>query len=282
MPAQAGAGAFRVLWIGDPDVLPLDGWAVPGDNGLAYATSRNGPPEVTDLWPGPRSAATESMGDALRVARQGGTARLGRLLAPMAVRYLVVPRRLSTGGGKGDLPVPAGLTRALGSQLDLRRLPSDPALDVYENTAWGAARVVVPDQLARTGLPAALEAGADLSGGQAVAPGRGPVSFTGDLPGPGTVLLSEAPSGRWELSVGGRSADRSDAFGVANAFVVGKGGRATVRYRTPLYRWPLAVAPFALWGGAVAVLLRTRKRREPAGPQPDDTRLMPILADTRS
>lgn len=281
MPAQAAAGAFRVLWVGDPGALPLDGWALPGQGSLAYATSRNGPPEVTDLWPGPPSAASRSLADALGVAREGGTARLGRLLAPMAVRYIVVPTGVSTGGGPAGPPVPAGLTRALGSQLDLRLLPSDPALDVYENTAWGAARVVVPESLAAAGLPATLDAGADLSAGRPVAPGGGPVRFSGQLPGAGTVLVSEAPSGRWELTVDGKTADRSDAFGVANAFNANSGGTATVAYRTPLLRRPLAVAPFALWAGAVVLLMRTRRRSPPPAPQPDDTQLMPILADAR-
>ena len=31
------------------------------------------------------------------MARQGGTARLGRLLAPMGVRYIVIPTQLATG-----------------------------------------------------------------------------------------------------------------------------------------------------------------------------------------
>ena len=280
MPVQAGAGAFRVLWVGDPDTLPLDSWALPGDDGLAYASSRNGPPDVTDLWPGPASSATRSMGDALWVARQGGTARLGRLLAPMAVRYIVVPRQLAAGRATGGLPVPPGLTRAFGSQLDLRLLPSDPALDVYENTSWGAARVLVPDVLARGGIPATLQAGADLSTGRVVAPGGGPVRFNGNLPAPGTVLLSEAPSGRWELTVGGQTAPRSDAFGVANAFVAGRAGRVAVHYRTPLLRWPLAVAPFVLWFLAIGLLWRARRPRQPDAPQPDDTKLMPIFADT--
>ena len=281
MGAQADAGAFRVLWVGDPLALPLDGWPLPGDAGVAYATSRNGAPDVTDLWPGPASSATESIGDALSVARQGGTARLGRLLSPMAVRYIVVPTQLATGGASRLAPLPPGLTRALGSQLDLRLLPSDPALDVYENTAWGAARTMVPDQVAAAGIPGTLEAGADLSGGQPVLPGDGPVRFKGELPGPGTLLLSEAPSGRWELTVGGETADRRTAFGVANSFVAGEGGTATVRYRTPLFRWPLAVLPFLLWGGAVWLLWRTRGRRIEA-PRPEDTQLIPILADTHA
>jgi hypothetical protein len=277
MPAQVPQGAFRVLWIGDPAVLPIDGWPLPGTDGVAYATSRNGAPNVADLWPGPPSAATRSMGDVLSVARAGGTARLGRLLAPMGVRYIVVPLRLSNGGGtSGTLPVPASLSRALGSQLDLRLLPSDPSLDVYENVSWGPVRAELPDSLTATGpLPARLDAGADLSGSQPVLGGRGPVSFAGQLPAPGTVLLSEAPSGRWQLTVGGQSVAPAKAFGVANAFTTGRTGSAHVRYRTPLWRWPLALVPFLLWGGAVSVLRRSRRRPVPVEPE---TQLIPILA----
>jgi hypothetical protein len=116
--------------------------------------------------------------------------------------------------------------------------------------------------------------GADLAGSQAVLPGDGPVRFEGDLPAPGTVLVSEAPSDRWELTVDGGTVDRVDAFGVANAFRADQAGSARLRYRTPLYRWPLALVPFLLWAGAASVLWRTRARPAPLEP---DTQLIPIL-----
>ncbi len=274
MPAQAEQGAFRVLWLGDPHTLPLDGWAFEGDQGVAWATSRNGPPDVTDLWPGPPSGATEAIGDAVEVARDGGTARLGRLLAPMGIRYIVVPKQLSTAGDTPEqLDVPAALTRALGSQLDLRVLPSDPALDVYENVSWGPARALLTEAGAAA-VRSDAGTGADLSGGEPILGGAGPVRFSGQLPGPGTVLVSESPAGRWELTVEGNAASRVDAFGVANAYTAGGAGDAKVRYRTPLYRWPLAVLPFLLWACAAGLLWRSRPR--PA-PREDDTQLMPIL-----
>ncbi len=275
MPPLAEQGAFRVLWIGDPAALPLDGWPLDGEAGVAYASSRNGPPDVSDLWPGPPSDATRAMGDAVKVARQGGTARLGRLLAPMGVRYIVVPKQLSTGGDRPEeLAIPPVLNRALGSQLDLRLLPSDPALDVYENVAWGSMRSVLTDA-ARSALGAEARAGVDLTGSAPVLAGAGPVRFKGAVANPGTVLLAEAPSGRWELTVAGATAKRTDAFGVANAFVVPRPGSATLRYRTPLYRWPLALVPFLAWGLAASLLWRSRAR--PAPPE-DATQLIPILA----
>jgi len=279
MEAQAAEGAFRVLWVGDPQTLPLDGWALEGQEGVAFATSRNGPPDVTDLWPGPPSGATKAMGDAMRVARQGGTARLGRMLAPMGVRYIVVPKQLSTNEDRPEkLGVPAPLTRALGSQLDLRVLPSDPALDVYENISWGPIRSVLTEAAAAA-MSTDGDSGADLAGSLPVLPGPGPVRFRGPIPNPGAVLLSEAPSARWELTVDGRTVDRRDAFGVANAFVDSQAGSARLRYRTPLYRWPLAVLPYVLWGLAASVVWRTRAR--PAPPEPD-TQLIPIYAETRA
>src|SRR5439155_16700988 len=50
MPSEAAAhGSFRVLWLGDPRVLPLDGWPVgPSREGVAFGTSRDGPPDATD------------------------------------------------------------------------------------------------------------------------------------------------------------------------------------------------------------------------------------------
>src|SRR4051794_41202144 len=50
MQVEAAKGSFRTLWVGDPDVLPGTGWRI--DDGLAYALSRNGPPQADELWPG--------------------------------------------------------------------------------------------------------------------------------------------------------------------------------------------------------------------------------------
>ena len=61
---------------------------------------------------------------------------------------------------------------------------------------------------------------------------------------------------------------------MANVFVTAQSGSATLRYRTPIYRWPLALVPFLLWGAAAAVLWRTRT---PSAPPEADTQLIPIL-----
>src|SRR5205823_7297614 len=104
----------------------------------------------------------------LRLAETGDTARLGRLLAPMGVRYIVVPVELATGQSRvGTYPVPPELGRALVSQIDLRLLPSDPGVAIYENASWGPSRELLPERL--TGpIPESIGAGADLRGASAV------------------------------------------------------------------------------------------------------------------
>jgi hypothetical protein len=269
MTASRGQGAFRVLWVGDPAALPVAGWPLGG--GAAYATSRNGPPVATDNLPGPPSGATEEIRRALADASRSDTSRLGRLLAPMGVRYIVVPASLSTGGsGAPDrgLAPPASLTRGLASQIDLRLLPSDPATIVYENTAWGPGREVVPAGVAPAGapLPAELGRGADLSSGVAVLRGSGPVQFAGRIPSAGQVLVSETPASEWKLSAGGEDASRQTAFGVANGYTVSRPGHAVLSFHTPLIYIGALLVQAALWVFAIRALLRRRRVQAPEAP----------------
>ncbi|MFN2607029.1 MAG: glycosyltransferase [Acidimicrobiales bacterium] len=274
MGQHRGDGAFRVLWLGDPEVLPLGSWDMGG--GLAYATSRDGTPVGTDLLPGPPSTATRAIVDALGQAARGDTSRLGRLLSPLAIRYVVLPSQLAAGSPSGpQRPPPSSLTRSLQSQLDLRLLPSDPAAVVYENTAWGPGRQLLSAATGGSaaaggpvGLPSVLDGGADLSGGTAVLGGRGPVSFAGSVRSGGQVLVSEAPSGRWVLDVAGREAARQNAFGVANGYTVDTAGRATLHYHTPLARWLLLALGIGLWVVAGVTAVRLRRRLGPPAPPP--------------
>ncbi len=74
------------------------------------------------------------------------------------------------------------------------------------------------------------------------------------------VFLSEAASRRWQLRVQGRTADRTEAFGWANAFSVPAGGTANLRYRTSPWRYAAVLVEAALW---LAVLQRLLARRRP-------------------
>ena len=90
-------GEFRMLWVGDPAVLPLD--PVVLRDGTGYTLTRNGPGDVTEQWRAPEHDADQVVDRAIVLATDGRTNRLGRMLAPMGVRFVVVPSTQGTGGG---------------------------------------------------------------------------------------------------------------------------------------------------------------------------------------
>jgi hypothetical protein len=282
---DAATEASRVLWIGDPDALPVPGWplasaaagagtgdasapggAATGD--MAYATSE-GLPEVHDLWPGRLDAATARIGEAIDLAVDRQTTRLGRLLAPMAVQYVVVPERLAPSPFTGqERPAAPELLAALGGQLDLERVDVDSAVVIYRNTAYVPGRAVVDDpdlleasgpeelrtlDLADAARPALRERG---DGGVAV----------GRLDDDVTLYQSAATSSRWVLEVDGRRITPRPAFGWANAFRVDEGGRAELRYDTPIARRVVLVLQVALWVAVIWLLVHLR--RKPPRPAP--------------
>ena len=261
MPEQRAEGDFRVLWVGDPEALPLGAWRL--DEGVAYATSRGGPPTVNELWPSSAPGAGDLMADSLRIARRGETTSLGHLLAPMAVRYIVVPKRNAPGTGRtGALPAPRDLRLALASQLDLRQLESDPAVEVYENASWGPLRAKVSggtlDGLRRPGLAAAVDT--DLTGARpALDHEESPTHYTGRLT-PGYVYMAEAASGHWQLRVDGKTVTH-DRASWANAFAIDIAGQGSVRYRTPPSRYLALLLEAAVWFVVIRLVWKSRHRR---------------------
>jgi len=134
---------------------------------------------------------------------------------------------------------------------------------IYENTAWGPGRELLPPGAAAgiAVLPDELGRGADLSGAVSVLPGAGPVQYEGRLDATGQVLVSESPSSQWELSVGGDTAPRQPAFGVANSYAVSQPGNAVLNFNTPLLRYGALVVELALWLIAIRMVLQLRRRR---------------------
>ncbi len=63
MHGRTGAGAFRVLWLGDPRALNLGSWAAGG--GLAYATSEDGPADTRWLWNPPGAGPAANLAAAM-------------------------------------------------------------------------------------------------------------------------------------------------------------------------------------------------------------------------
>ena len=149
MSDQVPPGGFRVLWIGDPTILPADAKVV-GDTGFALDAQRDrrraravgraraaGRPRVLGARSPPR--------------RRGRPSRLGHLLAPAGVRYIAfVTRAAPDSGARGRGQ--EGVGDALARQLDLTLSHVDATGVVYENEAWfpaARARAARLDQRAR-------------------------------------------------------------------------------------------------------------------------------------
>jgi GT2 family glycosyltransferase len=272
-PATSAPSSSRVLWLGDLEVLPTPSWSVGSDGveqhraPIGFATTE-GLPTLHDLWPGPGDQAIDRIAEAVDLATSQQTARLGRLLAPMAIDYVVVPqRRAPSPFTEREWRAPPELVEALAGQLDLRRVDVDPALLVFRNLSAlpGRAALREPEVLDATTPSMLLEAG--QSPGDAwpvLGDGDGYGQWAGRLPAGVTVFQSVSGSDRWVLEVDGARVPRTAAFGWANAFDVREGGSAVLRYDTPVSYHLLLGGQVALWLAALAMAIRLRQAKRRA------------------
>ncbi|MBA3281872.1 MAG: glycosyltransferase family 2 protein [Acidimicrobiia bacterium] len=256
-----GRAGFRVLWVGDPEVLPASGWRY--DDDIAYATTDRGVPTVLDRFAGGPPGATPLLADALRLAQGRRTNRLGHLLAPMGVRYLVVPSRLSptSTNAEDQRQVPASLSDTLAQQLDMQELPVRDGLLVYRNTAWVSGRAVLPDREGdRTSFTDAVSD--DLSAGRpAVTIDDGAAGAKGTVDGRGDLLVAATGDANWALRIDGVPMGRSETYGWANQFAATRTGPARLTYDTPVARRLAAGGQAVLWLVVIVVWVRSRRRQ---------------------
>ena len=128
-PPASTAGDYRVLWLGSPGSLPL---APQGSaDGLSFATSLDGLPSADQLWAPRPTALSAAVAHEVAWAGVDQTTSLGRLLAPVAVRYIVV----AVGPGAAGT-ASTRMVAALDRQVDLVPIGLDPSYEVFANNAW--------------------------------------------------------------------------------------------------------------------------------------------------
>jgi GT2 family glycosyltransferase len=255
--ADTDDGAFRVLWLGDPAVLPVAGWTY--DDHLAYGTSDAGVPTMIDRFTVPESGATPLIGEALQAAADRRTSRLGRLLGPMGVRYLVFQGQLApTSEETAPNPAAAPTLDVLAQQLDLQRVPVADGLTVYRNLAWVPARAVLPEREGdRTRFLDA--AGDDLTGAEAaLKQADGVDGATGSVPETGDLLVASTADAGWKVRVDGVALRRSETYGWANQFGASRSGDGVLAYDTPVGHRAIAIGLAVLW---ILVLWAWRRAR---------------------
>jgi GT2 family glycosyltransferase len=253
---EAGGPPFRVVWVGAPEVLPAAGWRYDGK--LAYATTDRGVPSVLDRFTGPPPGATPLVADALHLAQDRRTTRLGRLLAPFGARYLVVQTRTAAGRSSGATDA---LTERLAQQLDLEQVPVADGLVVYRNASWAPTRSVLPKGTGTGDRPTAA-AGDDLSrAAPALLQERGNAGAVGRVPATGRTLVSVTADQRWRLRIDGVAMAHRESYGWATSFEASRTGSAELSYRTPLAHRLASLGQLGLWL-VVYVAWRVVRRRD--------------------
>jgi hypothetical protein len=256
LPATVTGSQARVLWLsGRPD-RGLD-FAVTGPNGRTLLDSgRPTPP-----------AAAEALGSVVTDIAQARTHRAGAMLRVFNIGYVVVRP-----GPDADR-----LTGLVARQQDLVWRPSSQA-GLFEGPDVSPGGWLLPgDPPQRVQDLVAAAAPRALRGGF----GNG----SGQVEGPGTVVVP-APAGRtWTASVGGTTLQPTSALGWQQAFVLPQGvsGQLQVRETGQPRRSTLLLVEGLLVLAALATLFRPTRAAPPSAPIAlDDTVTdLPVVELTR-
>jgi GT2 family glycosyltransferase len=191
--APSTNGGFRVLWLGDPSVLPLAGWSVAP--GLEVATSMNGLPGGSTLFSPPDAGASDVIIQAVESAMTGHTVQLGSLLAPAGISTIVVMNSSAPElAGVESSPmrrVPGMLMSALSSQSDLSLELQTSSVEVFSNSDFhGIYAESTPGSTTLTPVFSSIKAAGPVAAGS-------------------TVVAGLAPASAFSLSVDGRATPRT-------------------------------------------------------------------------
>ena len=230
-------GAYRVMWIGAPEFLPAEGHSLAP--GVAWAATAGDSVTLLDRAVPLDQGRADLFETVIEEIEEGRTARGGRLLAGLGVRYVVLLHRLAPApfiGEDESRPVPADLTAAMRDQLDLELVEgTNSAVDMFVNTAWVPMRALYPP-----GFDEGIEDFADLEARPLT---TGASLFSTDRPpwiariGEGAqILVSHTPRPGWELTVDGEPAPRRGALSWTRVYQPTSSGEAQLSYSSPWWR----------------------------------------------
>jgi len=220
--------------------------------GIAYGIVRDGGATGLDTLPPAESTMTVALDRAVQVLVTGESLRAGRLLAPLAVRFVVVPLRDQTQYARralADGVVGDALVARISDQLDFRRVYTATDLVIFENVAAVSVAAVL-DERAAVASQQATEANLlaqQLESRSGLITGLTPYGENVGSLTAGTVHLAVPFSDRWVLRVDGARIAPRVAFGATTAFDAPVAGRAELQLRASLAHRVLVGVQAVLW-----------------------------------
>lgn len=271
IPTDPAEGDFAVAYVGGRDVLPIEGHRL--DDTVFVAVADDGELTFRDRWQPHGGPLLDSLDTTLLAISRSETVRGGKLLAPLAVRYVAVVL-----GNPGDERIVRSADRVveydeavsrfvdgLSGQLDFRRTYFSSELLIFENTEWIPSLGKLNDPSAVMSMQAGSEV---LLTGDVVA--EFPIrrtSATSSEPvfiEEGTIHLAAPHTDRLVLDVGGVAVQSRVAFGGTTAFDSPLAGIARVDLRTPWTHLALVALQALLWVLAIVAVTdigRFRRRK---------------------
>lgn len=250
-----GPAHDRTLWIGEADVLPVQGWRY--DDELTFAITQARLPTVLDISPGNPGAQTMQIRDAFRDTLAGASSRLGEDLALYGIRYIVVVEADAPAPFTSvKRPVTPAITGRLTEQLDLVRKEVRPGATIYENLAQ--VRMI---STFGPGSVAEAEAGGLPNEHDLALPVFSSVrSYSGRVQ-PGDIYVATPASTNWQMEVAGQDQQRFQVFDWAQLFTVDRAGTATLTHSNEAAYQIGALVQLGVWLAAVTLLVLGRRRR---------------------
>ena len=271
-------GDYRILVVGDPRLVTSDQHAY--KSGLTYALFENGDATMLNQVSAGSDEAANLVEPLLDAVALGSTKRVGRLMAPLGIRYIVIPlldRVYST--SDAPLPLPLGFREAFAEQLDLRNVYGPSSMVIFENSQWipltGMLSTVAAQQSSEGGSDALVAT--ELTGSIAVLNG----TTSWDSPSqeiPAGRLHAGFPfDSRWTLSINGESAKPQASFGMVMHYETGNGGVAELHYANPLSRYIWVLLQALLWVLVGLGVLQPKWRGRRAGQKFELSESTPIV-----
>lgn len=264
LPLDPAAGDYRVLYVGDPRILPVPSREYV--DGVAYAVTDAGALDFTDRFFQTDTDADDAIVQALDLVAAGSTLRVGRLLAPLGIRYIVIPETDGVASTDDDpLPLANGLTGSFQNQLDIAEVYGLPSLQIFANQSW----LPVGAQLTGATAEASALAGddalvrADLSAASPAMVGidEGAPTVSGAVEA-GVLHVGIPYDDRIGLTVDGVAAVARPGFGITTAFDVDGAGTGRVEYAEDATRGWWIASQMLLW---LVVLVVAAGARSPFG-----------------